>query len=281
MRIIEAGVITRAVKDLYLDLSFNIGCDVTAALEAGLEKEASPTGKEIICQILENNRIAKNEKLAICQDTGMAVLFIALGQDVHISGGDFNEAVQMGVREAYAEGYLRKSIVSDPLFDRKNTGDNTPAIIHLSLVPGEKIGIQALAKGFGSENMSGIKMLAPADGEEGVLDFIRETVRRAGPNPCPPVVIGVGIGGTMEKATEIAKRATIRPVGSAHPDPRYAKLEKAALDEINALGIGPGGLGGRVTALCVNIETFPTHIAGMPVAVNVCCHAARHGEVVL
>ena len=216
--------------------------------------------------------------MAICQDTGMAVLFIDVGQDVHFTGGDFEQAVQEGVRQAYSEGYLRKSIVDDPLFDRKNTGDNTPAILHLRIVPGDKVRFLVTAKGFGSENMSAVKMCVAADGEEGVRNFIVDTAWKAGPNPCPPMIIGVGVGGTFEQAALIAKRMTARPVGSHNPDPRYAKLEADALAAINRLGIGPAGIGGRTTCLAVNIDFFPTHIAGMPVAVNICCHAARHAE---
>lgn len=217
----------------------------------------------------------------MCQDTGMAVVFAEVGQDVHITGGNFVDAINQGVREAYSEGCLRKSIVADPLFDRKNTGDNTPAVIYTDIVPGDKIKLTVTCKGFGSENMSRIKMMTPADGVDGVLDFIVNTVVEAGPNPCPPTIVGVCIGGTMDKAAQIAKLATIRPVGSHNSDPRYAQLEAEALRRINDSGVGPGGLGGRVTCLAVNIESYPTHIAGMPVAVNVCCHAARHGEAVI
>ena len=278
MREIPVSLLTEKVKELFLTANYEIGADIEKAIESALETEPSPIGRSVLCQICENYRIARDEKIAICQDTGMAVLFMEIGQDVHFTGGNFEEAVQEGVRQAYREGYLRKSVVSDPLFDRKNTGDNTPAILHLSIVPGEKVHILVTAKGFGSENMSALKMLSPAQGEKGVLDFIVETAEKAGPNPCPPMVIGVGIGGTAEQAALLAKRMTTRPAGSHHPDPRYAALEKEALRRINALGIGPAGTGGETTALCVNIASAPTHIAGLPVAVNICCHAARHAE---
>ena len=278
MREIPVSQITEKVKELFLTAAYNIGPDVEDAVRAAGEAEPSPIGKSVLCQLCENYRIARDERVAICQDTGMAVLFVDVGQDVHFVGGDFESAVQEGVRQAYAEGYLRKSVVDDPLFDRKNTGDNTPAVLHLSIVRGEKVHFLVTAKGFGSENMSAVKMCVPADGEEGVRNFIIDTARKAGPNPCPPMIVGVGIGGTLEQAALIAKRMTTRPVGSRNPDVRYAKLEADALAAINRLGIGPAGVGGRTTALAVNIGFAPTHIAGMPVAVNICCHAARHAE---
>ena len=278
MREIPVARITEKVKQLFLTANYEIGPDVEAAVRAACETEKSPTGKSVLCQLCENYRIARDERVAICQDTGMAVLFLDIGQDVHFTGGDFEQAVQEGVRQAYAEGYLRKSIVSDPLFDRKNTGDNTPAILHVRIVPGERVRILATAKGFGSENMSAVKMCVAADGEEGVRNFIIDVARKAGPNPCPPMILGVGIGGTLEEAALMAKRMTARPLGTHHPDPRYAKLEKDCLTAINRLGIGPAGIGGTTTALAVNIDCMPTHIAGLPVAVNVCCHAARHAE---
>jgi fumarate hydratase subunit alpha len=279
MREISTNTIKETVKKLYLQENYYIGQDILHALQEGLQKEESETGRAILKQIIENNQLAAKEQLAICQDTGMAVLFIKLGQDVRIVDGDFNEAVNQGVREAYAEGYLRKSLVTDPLYDRKNTKDNTPAVIHLELVPGEKIHFLVTGKGFGSENMSRLKMMAPAEGEQGVRNFVVETVKMAGPNPCPPVIVGVGIGGTVDKAAQMAKKATLRPLGTHNPDPRYAKLETEILEEINKLGIGPGGLGGRVTALGVNIDYFPAHIAGTAVVVNICCHASRHAEI--
>ena len=281
MREIPVQQLTETIKELCLKANYEIGKDVEYAVQSALETESSPVGRSVLCQLCENYRIARDERVAICQDTGMAVFFIELGQEVHFTGGDFEEAVQEGVRQAYAEGYLRKSVVSDPLFDRINTKDNTPAILHLRIVPGDRVHILMTAKGFGSENMSAVKMLVPADGEQGVLDFIIDTARKAGPNPCPPMVIGVGIGGTMEQAALLAKRMTAREIGSHHPDPRYAALEEKALAAINCLGIGPAGIGGKTTALAVNIASFPTHIAGMPVAINICCHAARHAEGIL
>ena len=281
MREIPVQLVSDTVRSLFLTANYVIGPDVAGAVEAAARQEPSPIGRSVLGQLCENYRIAREESVAICQDTGMAVLFIDVGQDVHFVGGDFASAVQEGVRRAYADGYLRKSVVEDPVFDRKNTGDNTPAVLHLSIVPGERVHILATAKGFGSENMSAVKMCTPAEGEQGVLDFIVETARRAGPNPCPPMIIGVGVGGTMEQAALLAKRMTARSVGSHHPDPRYAALEREALAAINRLGIGPAGIGGRTTALAVNIASAPTHIAGMPVAVNICCHAARHAEAVI
>jgi len=276
LREISAKTITETVKELYLKENYEIGQDVMQALEQALQKEESDTGKAILEQIIENNKAAKNEKLAICQDTGMCVLFIQLGQEVSIVGGDFNEAINQGIREAYTEGYLRKSLVTDPIFDRKNTKDNTPGVIHLEIVPGDKIHFLVTGKGFGSENMGRLKMCYPADGEQGVRNFIIETAKIAGPNCCPPSIIGVGVGGTMDKAALMAKKATLRPVGQYNPDPRYAKMEKELVEEINKLGIGPGGLGGRITTLAVNIDHFPAHIAGHALAVNICCHASRH-----
>jgi fumarate hydratase subunit alpha len=281
MREISTEVIKETVKDLFIKINYDIGEDVLAALKEGLEKEESETGRAILEQILENDKIAATERIAMCQDTGFSIIFVKLGQDVRITGGDFNEAINQGVREAYQEGYLRKSVVDDPLFDRKNTKDNTPAIIYVEMVPGDKIHIEVTAKGGGSENMSAMKMLTPSQGEQGVRDFVIGTVSNAGPNPCPPIIVGVGIGGTIEKCALLAKKATLRKLGEHNPDPRYAQLEKDLLEEINKLGIGPGGLGGRVTALAVNIEHFPAHIASLPVVINICCHAARHGEAVI
>ena len=278
MREIEVNEVTRLVRQLYLTANYRIGPDVEAAVAAAAESEPSPIGKTVLRQLCENYRIAREESVAVGQDTGMAVLFIDVGQEVHFTGGDFEQAVQEGVREAYREGYLRASIVDDPLFDRKNTGDNTPAVLHLRIVPGGKVRFLALAKGFGSENMSAVKMCTPSEGEKGVVDFIVETARKAGPNPCPPMILGVGVGGDFETAALMAKRMTARPLDKHHPDPRYAAMEKEALERINRLGVGPAGIGGRTTALAVHIASAPTHIAGMPVAVNVCCHAARHAE---
>lgn len=278
MRKIKAEVIKETVRDLFLKANYYIGEDIYNELRQRCELEESPVGRSVLEQIIKNDEIAAKEKIAICQDTGMAVVFVELGQEVMIVNGDFNEAIYQGVREAYLEGFLRKSVVCEPIFDRINTKDNTPAIIHLKIVPGDKVKITVTAKGFGSENMSRIKMLKPADGVEGVKEFIINTIVEAGPNPCPPVVVGVGVGGTMEMAAILAKKATIRPVGEHNDDSRYAQLEREILEEINKSGIGPAGLGGRTTALAVNIEYFPTHIAGLPVAVNICCHAARHAE---
>lgn len=281
MREIQVAELTAGVRELFLKANYEIGPDVEEAVCRACREEKSPVGRDVLCQIRENYRIAREERVAICQDTGMAVLFMDIGQDVHFTGGDFEAAVNEGVRQAYAEGYLRKSVVQDPLFDRINTRDNTPAVIHTRIVPGDRVHILVTAKGFGSENMSAVKMLVAADGEQGVLDFIVDTVRKAGPNPCPPVVVGVGIGGTMEQAALMAKKMTARPLDTWNKDPRYRALEEKALAAINRLGIGPAGIGGNTTALKVNIDFSPTHIAGMPVAVNMCCHAARHGEMTL
>jgi len=281
MRKIEAREISDKVKSLFLDANYNIGKDVLDALEQALKKEKSKVGQDALKMIIENHRLASSEKLAICQDTGLAILFVEIGQDVCIVDGDYVEAINKGVEEAYVEGYLRKSVVDDPVFERKNTKTNTPAFIYTDIVPGDKIKVTVLPKGFGSENMSALAMLTAAHGAEGIMDFIVETVRKAGPNPCPPTVIGVGIGGTADKAMVIAKKATARTLGTYNANPKYAQMEKEALERINRLGIGPAGLGGNTTSLAVHIDYLPTHIAGMPVAVNVCCHAARHasGEI--
>ncbi len=281
MRNIQASRITQTVADLFKECNYVIGSDVKHALETALQQEPSPQGQNTLKQILTNNCIAAEERVAICQDTGFAVVFADIGQDVHIEGGDYEEAVQQGVRDAYLQGYLRKSIVSDPLFDRVNTKDNTPAVIHTRLVPGERITLTAVAKGFGSENMSALKMLVPADGIEGVKRFVLDTVKKAGPNPCPPIILGIGIGGSFEYAAVMAKKATALPVDHHNHDPRYQQLEDDLLSAINATGIGPGGMGGRSTALKVHILEAPTHIAGLPVAINICCHAARHASATI
>lgn len=278
IRKIKSDAVTKTVKQLFMDCNYFIDDSITKALKDFREKEKSPVGKNVLSQLLENNEIAAKEQIPICQDTGMAVLFVEYGDKVVIEDGSFKEAVEQGVREAYDEGYLRKSVVTDPVFDRINTKDNTPAVIHTEIIPGDKIKFLVGGKGFGSENMSAIKMLTPSYGAEGVKDFILETVKKAGPNPCPPIVVGVGIGGTFEKAAQLAKKATFRPIDTKNPDPRYAQMEDELLEKINRMGFGPAGLGGNTTALGVNIETYPTHIAGMPVAVNICCHAARHKE---
>ncbi len=277
-RQIDAVEITAAVKKLFMDCNYFIGKDIMSSLENALGIEDSPVAKSVLSQIIENDKIAAAEEIPLCQDTGMAVLFVEYGDKVTVSNGSFEDAVQQGVREAYDEGYLRKSVVSDPVFDRVNTRDNTPAIIHTKIVSGDKIRITAGGKGFGSENMSAIKMLTPAYGVEGVKQFVLDTVRAAGPNPCPPIVVGVGIGGTFERAAQLAKKATFRAIDTRNSDPRYAEMEDELLAKINEMGFGPAGLGGKTTALGVNIETSPTHIAGMPVAVNICCHAARHAS---
>lgn len=280
IRTIKAETITDTVEKLFKDLNYNIGNDISEALCNAQKNEESPVGKAVIAQLLENNKIAAEEKIPICQDTGMAVLFVEYGERVVIDG-NFKEAVEEGVRRAYIGGYLRKSVVTDPVFDRVNTKDNTPAIIYTDIVEGDRIKILAGCKGFGSENMSQIKMLTPSAGIEGVKQFILDAVKYAGPNPCPPIVVGIGIGGTFEKAAQLAKKATLRPINTKNEDPRYAKLEDELIEEINKMGFGPAGLGGNTTAIGVNVETYPTHIAGMPVAVNICCHAARHKEAVI
>ncbi len=278
IRKIEASVITDKVKQLFMNMNYHIGSDILDALHQAEASEQSAIGKNVLAQLIENHKIASEEEIPICQDTGMAVLFVEYGDRVVIENGSFTEAVQEGVRRAYIDGYLRKSVVDDPVFDRVNTKDNTPAMIYTEIVHGDTIRILGGCKGFGSENMSAIKMLPPSAGLEGVRQFILDTVKYAGPNPCPPIVVGVGIGGTFEKAAMLAKKATLRRIDTSHHDERYAGLEQELLEEINTMGFGPAGMGGVTTALGVNIETCPTHIAGMPVAVNICCHAARHGE---
>lgn len=280
MRDIDVAKVTEAVKKLCIDANYYLGQDVIDRFNKCLDEETSPTGQEVIRKILENIEIAKNEQMPACQDTGFAVFFVELGQGIHFTGGDFVEAVNEGVRQGYQEGYLRKSIVRDPV-ERKNTGDNTPAIVYMDLVPGDKVKITVAPKGGGSENMSEVKMFAPAAGVEGVKEFVVDRVKRSGANPCPPVIVGVGIGGTFDKCAQIAKRALLRPLGSKHPNPYYADLEAELLEKINKLGIGPVGFGGRCTALAVHIEVHPCHIASFPVAVNMQCHVARHKEVVL
>lgn len=281
MRKVRVEEIKNKVKGLFLNANYHISKDILEALKEAQKKEVSKVGRSVLDMLLKNYKIASEEEVAICQDTGLAILFVELGQDVHIIEGTFEEAINEGVREAYLEGYLRKSAVDDPVFSRKNTRTNTPAIIYTDIVPGDKIKFMVTPKGFGSENMSQLAMMKPADGEEGIKNFVVETIKKAGPNPCPPVIVGVGIGGTADKAFVMAKKATLRRIGEHNPDKEYARMEKEILERLNNLGIGPGGLGGNTTALAVNIEHFPTHIAGMPVAVNVCCHAARHAEAIL
>lgn len=280
MKEIDVQDIISALEELCVEANCILDQDVVEALESSLKAEESPQGREVIEVLLQNAAIAAREMIPICQDTGMAVLFVELGQDLHIRGGSLTEALNEGIRRGYEKGYLRKSVVKDP-FNRVNTGDNTPAVIHYDLVPGDKLTLTLAPKGFGSENMGALKMLKPSDGLEGVLDFVVETVDKAGANPCPPIVVGVGVGGTMEKAAILAKKALLRPVGSANCDRNYAQVEKELLRRINNLGIGPQGYGGRTTALAVHLEVFPTHIAGLPAAVNINCHVARHRQIVL
>jgi fumarate hydratase subunit alpha len=279
MREIDAKQIVSAVKKLCMEANYYLVEDVLTALKKFEKEEESPLGKEILNQIIKNADIASNNQMPLCQDTGLTVVFAEVGQEVHLNG-DFNEAIQEGVRQGYIEGYLRKSIVEDPL-RRKNTGDNTPAVISTKLVSGDKIKLIILPKGGGSENMSRIKMLKPADGEQGVKDFVVETVRIAGGNPCPPLIVGVGIGGSFDKAAYLAKYALLRKVGSKHSDPYYAAMEEELLKRVNDTGVGPMGLGGRTTAIAVHIEAHPCHIASLPVAVNTQCHSARHKTTII
>jgi fumarate hydratase subunit alpha len=281
MNKIKSTKIKDKVKELFLKANYHINQDLMKLLQQAQRKETSPIGKYVLNMIIKNNKIASSEEIAICQDTGLAVIFVEVGQEVRLIDGDFTEAINQGVKEAYQEGYLRKSVVDDPVFERKNTKTNTPAVIYTDIVPGDKIKLLVIPKGFGSENMSTIAMLKPADGEKGIIDFVVETVKKAGPNPCPPTIIGVGIGGTIDKAMVIAKKAIIRKIGQSNKNSKYASLEKEILTKINNLGIGPAGLGGNITSLAVHIDYLPTHIAGLPVAVNVCCHAARHAEGIL
>lgn len=280
LRIIHTETIRETVKQLFCDANYFLTEDMRQAICQAEDSEISDLGRKILGDMQDNLRIAGEQLIPICQDTGMAVVFLEIGQDVHISGGDLTEAVNQGVREAYTEGYLRKSVVSDPLL-RTNTNDNTPAVIHMKIVPGTQITIHAAPKGFGSENMSRLFMLKPADGLEGVKKAILSTALNAGPNACPPFVIGVGIGGDFEKAAILSKFALTREAGSHSDKPHIARLETELLETINRSGIGPAGLGGRNTALAVHIETYPTHIAGLPVAVNMCCHVCRHRTAVI
>lgn len=279
MREIAAEVISDAIARLCIRANCELTEDMRQCISRAQTEEPWSQAREILDRIVENYEIALREQVPICQDTGMACVFLKIGQDVHIEG-DLEDAVNAGVRRGYQEGYLRKSVVKDPIL-RGNTGDNTPAVLYTELVSGDTVEITVAPKGFGSENMSQIKMLRPSDGEAGVLDFVVKAVADAGPNPCPPIVVGVGIGGTFEKAALLSKQALLRPAGSANPDPYYANLEQILLERINELGIGPQGFGGKTTALTVNIETFPTHIAGLPVAVNIGCHVTRHATEVI
>lgn len=279
MRQISAVKITETVKKLCIEANCHLTDDIKNCIKCAHDNEPWAQAKEILCRIIENYEISDENNTPVCQDTGVACVFLKIGQDVHIDG-DIEEAVNEGVRQGYGEGYLRKSVVRDPL-DRVNTGDNTPAMIYYELVSGDKIEITVAPKGFGSENMSKIAMLRPSDGVEGVKDFVVKAVEEAGPNPCPPIVVGVGIGGTFDKAAYLAKKALLRPVDVSNEDEFYRELEKELLDRINALGIGPQGFGGKTTALAVNIEKYPTHIAGLPVAVNINCHVTRHKTEVI
>ena len=280
VREIEAARITDTVKRLCIQANVILPEDVKNCIIKRKSEESWAPAREILDRIEENFELAAAEKVPICQDTGVACVFLEIGQEVHVSGGDISDAVNEGVRRGYAEGYLRKSVVRDPL-DRVNTGDNTPAMIYYDIVPGDKIKITVAPKGFGSENMSQIKMLRPSDGIEGVKAFVLKAVEEAGPNPCPPIIVGVGIGGTFDKAALLAKKALLRETGTPSADPLYAKLEEELLEKINAIGIGPQGFGGKTTALAVAVEHYPTHIAGLPVAVNINCHVARHKTEVL
>ena len=279
MREIDTSEVITAVKKMCIEANYSLSKDVIEKIENSYKEEEWPIAHNILGKILENIEIAKDDQVPVCQDTGMACIFVEIGQEVHITGGSLEDAINEGVRQGYKEGYLRKSVVTDPL-KRVNSGDNTPAVINYKLVSGEVLKIKVSPKGFGSENMSQIKMLKPSDGIEGVKRFIMQVVKDAGPNPCPPIVVGVGIGGTFDRVAYLAKCALIRPFDERNPDPFYKDLEDSLLKEINLLGIGPQGLGGKTTALAVNIETYPTHIAGLPVAVNINCHVTRHAETI-
>lgn len=281
MREVSVNTIRDIVKELCIEANYYISNDIKEELINSNNKENFEIAKEVLSKIIENDDIAKKEDMPICQDTGMACIFLDIGQDVHFIDGNLEEAINEGVRRGYEDGYLRKSIVKDPVLNRVNTKDNTPAIIYYNIVDGDKVKITVSPKGFGSENMSKIAMLKPSDGIEGVKKFILKTVEEAGPNPCPPMVVGVGIGGTFDKVALLAKKALLRPINERNKNEDYAKLEEELLKDINSLGIGPQGFGGLTTALGINIETYPTHIAGMPVAVNISCHVTRHKERVI
>ncbi len=280
MREVNVSIITDNIKEMCIEANHFLTDDMKNVFENAVKNEESALGKQVLGQLEENLKIAGEDMIPICQDTGMAIVFINVGQDVHLTGGDITDAINEGVRRGYVEGYLRKSVVKDPIF-RENTKDNTPAVIHFNIVPGDKIDITVAPKGFGSENMSRVFMLKPADGIEGVKEAILTAVKDAGPNACPPMVVGVGIGGTFEKCAYLAKKALTRDLNEESPVEYVRDLEKEMLEKINKLGIGPGGLGGTQTALAINIETYPTHIAGLPVAVNICCHVNRHSHRVI
>ncbi len=280
MRELSVKKITESIERMCIDACYNLPDDVKCAIEQSRKTEDGEVAATILDNIIENYNIASSENMPICQDTGMACVFLEIGQDVHLVDGDLTDAINEGVRRGYKNGYLRKSVVADPII-RENTGDNTPAMIYTEIVPGQNVKITVAPKGFGSENMSRIAMLKPSDGIEGIENFVIDTVKKAGPNPCPPIVVGVGIGGTFDKAALIAKKAVLRPLDKRNNNPYYSDLEQKLLKKINSLGIGPQGLGGKTTALCVNVETMPTHIAGMPCAVNINCHVTRHKTEVL
>ncbi len=281
MREIHCQQVTEAVARLCIDACYHLPEDVLRALEQARTREASPLGREILQQLLDNAQIAQRGEYPLCQDTGYAVVFVELGQDVHVVGADLNHCIAAGVRQGYQEGYLRKSAVAQPYSRRVNTGDNTPPIIHVTIVPGDRLKITVLPKGGGGENMSYLRMLTPSAGRQGVIDFVVESVERSGANPCPPIIVGVGIGGTSDHAMSMAKHALLRPVGQPSSDPENAALEAEILARVNRLGIGPAGLGGSVTALAVHVESHPCHIASLPVGVNLQCHSARHKQAVL
>ncbi len=279
MRSVPSKEITKAVKELAMSAAYQLGDDVVTALEKGLEGETSPTGQDVLRQLLENAQIAGEGKFPMCQDTGLAVVFVEIGQEVHVTGGDLGEAIDEGVRQGYEEAFLRKSVCHP--FTRRNTGDNTPAIVHLKIVSGDRIRITLAGKGGGSENMSRVMMLKPSDGKDGIIEYVVQRVKESGPNPCPPIIVGVGIGGTFERAALLAKEALLRDLGSHNADPELAEMERTILERINNLGIGPAGLGGRTTCLGVMVEMRPCHIASLPVAVNINCHAHRHKELII
>ena len=279
MREVDVGIITDRVKTLCMEANFELGQDVLDAFQKAKEKEESPAGIEILGQLEENASIARQERVGICQDTGIAVVFVELGQDVHLVGGNLNDAINEGVSQGYREGYLRKSLCHP--FTRENTGDNTPAVIHVEVVPGDRVRLIVAPKGGGSENMSRVTMLTPAVGKKGIVEYIVQRVKESGSNPCPPIIVGVGIGGTFEEVALLAKKALLRPIGSENPDPELASLEREVLGRINRLGIGPQGLGGRTTSLAVHINMMSCHIASLPLAVNIQCHAHRHKETVV
>jgi len=281
MKEIHVSTITETVQKLCIEANYYISEDVTECMKTNLKKEDSPVGKEILSQILENNVLAAEKQIPMCQDTGVAVIFLEIGQDVHFVGGSLQEAIQEGVRQGYEKGYLRKSMVYDPIYERKNTKDNTPAVIHTNIVPGDSVKITIAPKGAGSENMSELRMMTPSDGFEGVIQFVVDRIKKASGNPCPPVIVGIGLGGNFEQSALLSKKALLRPLGTRHPEPKLAELEMILLEKINKLGIGPMGLGGRTTALDVHIEAMACHIASMPVAINLQCHASRHKSAIL